>query len=318
MLITRTTAATAVVALLALAATGCVALKNAPAGGGAITTSSFTVGPFNLAATGQPGWESETTQNNVPRPAGAFGIKSMSFDLVDQNGDPVPRHMVHLHHVLLMNAAHQDVLCPGREERFAGAGSERTPLNLADPYAYLVGANDRWDSLWHIMNMDTMPMTVSIKYTVRYQKNATVANSRSVTPFFADVTGCGNSVFNVPGNGGTGSSYTKARTFTAPWDGVMVYAGGHLHGGGIDLTLKDPATGSQCVMTAHYDMPMDEMFATAADMGMMDPPTMIDPCPAHNLVTAGNTYSLSARYDNSQPYTDVMGIAIAYVWRGHQ
>jgi len=168
------------------------------------------------------------------------------------------------------------------------------------------------------MNMDTMPMSVYIKYTVGYQKSATAANSRSVTPFFADVTGCGNSVFNVPGNGGTGSTYTKARTFTAPWDGVMVYAGGHLHGGGIDLTLKDPATGSQCVMTAHYDMPMDEMFATAADMGMMDPPTMIDPCPAHNLVAAGNTYSLSARYDNSQPYTDVMGIAIAYVWRGHQ
>jgi hypothetical protein len=132
------------------------------------------------------------------------------------------------------------------------------------------------------------------------------------------VTGCGNSVFNVPGNGGAGSTYTKARTFTAPWDGVMVYAGGHLHGGGIDLTLKDPATGARCVMTAHYDMPMDEMFATAADMGMMDPPTMIDPCPAHNLVAAGNTYSLSARYDNSQPYTDVMGIAIAYVWHGHQ
>ena len=164
------------------------------------------------------------------------------------------------------------------EERFAGAGSERTPLNLPDPYAYLVGANDRWDSLWHIMNMDTMPMSVSIKYTIGYQKNATGVNSRSVTPFFAGATGCGASVFNVPGDGGMGSAYTKA----------------------------------------HYDMPMAEMFATAADMGMMDPPTQIDPCPAHNIVTAGNTYSLTARYDNSQPYTDVMGIALAYIWRGHQ
>ena len=69
------------------------------------------------------------------------------------------------------------------------------------------------------MNMDTMPMTVYIKYTIGYQKNATAANSRSVTPFFADVTGCGNSVFNVPGNGGMGSVYTKARSWTAPWDG---------------------------------------------------------------------------------------------------
>jgi hypothetical protein len=317
MRITRTMT-TAIVALLALAASGCVALTNAPAGGGSITTSSYTIGPFNLAATGQPGWESQTSQTNVPRPAGAFGIKTMTFDLVDQNGDPVPRHMVHLHHVLMMDNAHQDVLCPGREERFAGAGAERTPLNLRDPYAYLVGANDRWDSLWHLMNMDTMPQTVSIKYTIGYQKNATAANSRSVTPFFADVTGCGNSEFDVPGNGGMGSVFTKSRSWTAPWDGIMVYAGGHLHGGGIDLTLKDPSSGSQCVMTAHYDMPMSEMFATAADMGMIDPPTMIDPCPAHNAVFGGKTYSLTARYDNSQPYMGVMGIALAYVWRGHQ
>lgn len=317
MRITRTMV-TAVVGLIALTATGCVGLKNAPSGGGAITTSSYTIGPLHLAATGQPGWESETTQNNVPRPAGALGIKSMSFDLVDQNGAPIPRHMVHLHHVLMMDAARQDVLCPGREERFAGAGSERTPLSLHDPYAYLVGATDRWDSLWHIMNMDTMPQTVYIKYTVSYQKNATTANSRGVTPFFADVTGCGGSVFNVPGNGGMGSVYTKARTWAAPWDGVMVYAGGHLHGGGIDLTLRDLSTGFQCVMTAHYDMPMDEMFAMPTDMGMMDPPTMIDPCPGHNLVGAGKAYSLTARYDNSQPYTDVMGIALVYVWHGRQ
>ena len=87
---------------------------------------------------------------------------------------------------------------------------------------------------------------------------------------------------------------------------------------GIDLTLKDPATGAECVMTAHYDMPMAAAFATAADMGMIDPPTMIDPCPAHNLVAGGNSYSLTARYDNSQPYAAVMGIALAYVWRGHQ
>jgi hypothetical protein len=304
--------------VLALAATACVPLANAPSGGGAITTSSYTIGPFNLAASGQPGWESQTSSTNVPRPAGAFGIKTMSFDVVDAQGDPVPRHMVHLHHVLLMDAARTDVLCPGREERFAGAGAERTPLNLPDPYAYLVGANDRWDALWHIMNMDSMPTTVYIKYTVGYQTHATASNTRGVTPFFADVTGCGNSEFDVPGNGGPGSVYTKSRSFVAPWDGIMVYAGGHLHGGGIDLTLKDPATGAKCVMTAHYDMPMGAAFATPADMGMIDPPTMIDPCPAHNLVAGGNSYSLTARYDNSQPYSAVMGIALAYVWRGHQ
>ena len=55
-----------------------------------------------------------------------------------------------------------------------------------------------------------------------------------------------------------------------------------------------------------------------ADMGMVDPPSSIDPCPAHNAVFAGKPYGLIARYDNSQPYTDVMGIALTYIWRGHQ
>lgn len=302
----------------ALVASGCVPLLNAPAGGGAVTTGVYKIGPLNLAAMGQPGWESNTAGTNVPRPPGAFGIRSMQFDLVDQNGNSIPRSMAHLHHVLLLNPAHQDVLCPGRAERFAGAGAERTPLRLPDPYAYLVGAGDTWNALWHVMNMTSSPMTVYIKYTVGYQTGANATNTRNVVPFFADVTGCGNSVFDVPGTGGPGSVYAKSRTWNAPFDGIMVYAGGHLHGGGIDLTLRDDTYGFQCVMKAHYDMPMPMVFGTADAMGMMDHPMSVDPCAAHNLVGKGKPYTLTAHYDNSQPYTDVMGIALAYVWPGHQ
>lgn len=299
-------------AAVALLSTGCVALTNAPSGGGTKSVSSYTIGPLNLAAMGQPGSESDTTKSNVPRPAGSFGITSMDFDLVDASGTPIPRHMAHLHHVLLMDSAHTDVLCPGREERFSGAGAERTPLRLPNPYAYLVGSSDRWDSLWHVMNLSTMPMQVYIKYTVGYETGANASNTRNVVPYFADVTGCGGSVYNVPGNGGMGSTYSKARTWNAPTDGIMVYAGGHLHGGGVDLTLRDDFTGAKCVMTAHYDTAM------GMTMGMMDPPMWIDPCPAHNVVIKGKPYTLTARYDNSQPLTDVMGIAIAYVWPGTQ
>ncbi len=300
-----------VVGVMALVSTGCMALTNAPSGGGGITTGVYKIGPLNLAAMGQPGSESETTQANVPRPPGNIGIKTMDFDLVDASGNPIPRDMAHLHHALLMNAAHTDVLCPGREERFSGAGAERTPLRLPNPYAYLVGQNDRWDSLWHIMNLSDAPKQVYIQYTIGYQTGATVANTRNVVPYFADVTGCGGSVFNVPGNGGPNSVYTKTLTWNAPTDGIMVYAGGHLHGGGMDLVLHDGFSGAECVMTAHYDMPMGMM-------GMMDPPTSIDPCPAHNLVVHGKPYTLTAHYDNAQPYTNVMGIALAYVWPGHQ
>jgi hypothetical protein len=288
-------------------------MRNAPAGGGDSVTQTFKIGPFNLAPNGQSGWESNAAVDDIPRPNGAFGLKAATFDLVDENGDAIPRHMVHLHHVLLMDTAHTDTLCGNWPERFAGAGSERTPMALPDPYAYLVGANDRWRGLWHIMNMDDMPMTTYIQYTLTYQPGANSTNSRGVVPYFMDVTGCGNAEFSVPGDGGPGSEFLKSKTWNAPTDGIAVWAGGHLHGGGMDITLADGLSGAKCTMNATYamDMPMPMP-------GMMEPPDAISGCPMHNLVLAGQPYSVTARYDNSAPLDGVMGIVLAYVWPGHQ
>ena len=47
-------------------------------------------------------------------------------------------------------------------------------------------------------------------------------------------------------------------------------------------------------------------------------PGTIDACLAHNRVTQGSTFTLTSRYDNSQPLADVMGIVMAYAWRGTQ
>jgi hypothetical protein len=300
------------IALLTPLVAACTPLQNAPAGGGGTVTTTYKLGPFNLAANGQPGWESNSSQATIPRPAGAFGLKGATFDLVDENGAAIPRDMVHLHHVLLMSSAHTDVLCPGRSERFSGAGSERTPLSLPNPYAYLVGANDHWSSLWHIMNMDSMPMTAYIQYTLTYQPGANATNTRGVVPYFMDVTGCGNSEFDVPGNGGPGSDYVKSKTWNVPTDGIAVFAGGHLHGGGMDITLKDEFSGASCTMTANYAMNMPPMA------GMVNPPDSIPSCGMHNIVIAGKPYSVAARYDNSMPLAGVMGIVLAYVWPGHQ
>jgi len=300
-----------VVALAGLAAAACTPMQNAPAGGGATVTTSYKLGPFNLAAMGQPGWESNQV-GAAPRPAGAFGLKASSFDLVDENDNPLPRDQAHLHHVLLINSARRDPLCANRNEWFTGAGAERTPMTLPDPYAYLVGANDHWAAVWHVMNLMDMPMTVYIKYTLTYQPGANSTNTRGVVPYFMDVAGCGNAEFDVPGDGGPGSMYEKSKTWTAPQTGIAVFAGGHLHGGGMDITLADGLTGKSCTMTAHYTdmmMPMP---------GMMTPPDSIDSCPMHNTVLQGQSYTVTARYDNSQPLQGVMGIVLAYLWPGQQ
>jgi Stress up-regulated Nod 19 len=297
----------AAMCVVALVSAGCASLRGVYFGKVTLTTGVYRIGPFNLAPMGQPGSEDQNVRAGVPRPPGNIGIKSMRFDLVDANGNPVPRMDAHLHHVLLMNSAHTSPICPGEEERFSGSGAERTPLSLYGSYAYITHSTDRWDALWHLMNMSDMPQTVYIQYTVDYVPATDPAAARPVTPFFMDVTGCGtNAEFNVPGNGGANSVYTRTRSITAPWDGVAVAAGGHLHDGGIDISIKKASTGEVgCTAVAHYDVPEP-----------MDFPSSISACVMDHLVQAGQTYTVTVHYDNSMPHSAVMGIMLAYVWHG--
>jgi hypothetical protein len=299
----RGVAALAVLAGLLLAATGCEPLINAPAGGGEVKTQTFRYGPFTIGAGGEL---QGSPASGMPRPTGAFGLKGARFSVVDQNGTPVSAHEVHLHHIVLTTSARQDQLCPGRAERFAGAGMERTPLKLWGPYTYLVGANDQWGSIWHLMNETASQKTVYIEYTLDYQPGANATNSRPVDALFQDVTGCGGSTYDVPGDGGPGSVHSKSRSWTAPRDGMVVFAAGHLHDGGIDITLKDStANKTLCVGTATYHEDPHHLAS-------------INACGLHEKVVAGHSYTVTSRYDNSQPWDDVMGIYLTYVWWGTQ
>ena len=288
---------------LLLVAAGCEPLINAPPGGGQTLTQTFRYGPFTIG----PGGEvMGSPSSGMPRPSGSFGLKGARFDVVDQNGVPVSVHDVHLHHIVMTTSAHQDPLCPGRRERFIGSGMERTPISFPNPYAYLVSANEQWGSIYHLMNETSTTRTVYIQYTLDYQPGANANNSRPLQSWFMDVTGCGNSTYDIPGNGGPGSVHVKSRTWQAPRDGIAVFAGGHLHDGGIDITLQDTAPGSpKCTGTATYHENPHHLAS-------------INSCPMHEKVTAGHTYRVTARYDNSKPYTNVMGIVLAYVWWGTQ
>jgi Stress up-regulated Nod 19 len=299
----RVFAALALLVAGLLLATGCEPLVNAPPGGGETLTQTFRYGPFTLG----PGGEVEgSPSSGMPRPAGAFGLKSAKFQVVDQNGTPVSIHDVHLHHIVMTTSARDDQLCPGRPERFIGAGMERTPINIWGPYAYLVSANEQWGAIYHLMNETTTTRTVYIEYTLGYQPGANATNSRPVSALFQDVTGCGGSTYDVPGDGGPGSVDSRSRSWTAPRDGLVVFAGGHLHEGGIDITLKDSTANKVlCIGTATYHENPRHLAA-------------INGCTLHEKVIAGHDYSVTSRYDNSEPWEDVMGIYLTYVWWGTQ
>lgn len=269
-----------------------------------LTTESFTTGPFNLTALGGGASENEGA-SNLSRPAGSFAIKEMTFDLVDQNGASIDMHSVHLHHIVFLDNSAADSVCPSYPSRFTGAGKEKTPFSLGSDYGYKVESTDpSWTGSWHVMNMSAQARTVRIKWTVSYVPYNSPLAARNVTPYWYDVTGpCTNSEFNVPGTGGTGSVYTKTRTFTAPRAGTRVAVGGHLHDGGIDITMKRTANNQViCTNVAGYPMP-----------GMLH---SITSCNNETSVAAGEMFTTSARYDNSAPIVGAMGIQVNYVWEG--
>jgi hypothetical protein len=128
---------------------------------------------------------------------------------------------------------------------------------------------------------------------------------RRATPLFVAVPGGRNSEYTVPGGGGPGSIHEESRTWQLPWDGYLVGAGGHLHGGGIDIGLRHDPSGLECTMTAEY-------------MHGHHDPWSIEVCPFHVRVEEGTDFSVIARYDNEEQITGAMGIVMAYVWEGTQ
>ena len=76
--------------------------------------------------------------------------------------------------------------------------------------------------------------------------------------------------------------------------------------GAIDITLKEGTTGGEfCKGVATYHENPHHLAT-------------INGCLLHHQVTSGHTFTATSRYDNSQPYQDVMGIMLTYVWRGTQ
>jgi hypothetical protein len=282
---------------------------NAPPGGGPITEVVETVGPFQLDALGGPKSQSES-EGLVPKPPGGYGIKTATFDLVDENGQPIGRHDVHLHHFVIGAINKVDTACPTRKvaglfvQPLIGSGMERTPIQFADPYALKVDGTDAWGAVWHLMNMSDTPRTVYVKYTLGVQYYANDTNTRFLTPYWADARGCpAGATWDVPGDGGIGGVETNTKSWAMPFDGYLVGIGGHLHDGGISITTKHGDGSFLC-----------ENLATYAQ-GMLD---AISSCPMHDTFTAGELISVTSRYDNSAPHDDVMGIAVLFLWQGSQ
>lgn len=299
--------------VLAFTATSCYHANIAYDGGSLTdptTTETFRIGPYDLAGINEPGWE-VLGNRSIPRPAGNVAIKRVDFNVVDGSGAEVPIHKVHLHHIVVRDEGKVDPICGGGA-RFTGTGLERTPTILWGDYAYLSGAGSQWKANFHLHTTTSTPADgVYIEYKVQYEQYTNPSQFRGTTPYFLDVTGCGaGSIYDVPGGGGPESVHTATRTYTAPADGIAVFAGGHIHTGGLNATLTRNATGEDyCTATAEYSPTMHHPYHP--NHGTLH---RISHCVMHSEVNAGETLTLRANYDNELPLTKTMGIMLTHVW----
>jgi hypothetical protein len=262
----------------------------------------------------------------VPKPDVDGYITHMEVDLVDKNGNSVPEEHVMLHHVVFLNLGlpgkfdHHDWTCsffktlnsdlkvPALADRFYAAGEERNQLNLPPGYGYPVKGQDNWVLLWMLMNHHAVNESVYIQYRITYE-------TAPLTPVYLvwlDVRNClQDPIFDVPGGGSPGSTYSRSVTWTTPMAGRLVAGGGHLHGGGKSLVLSEPECGDRQLFTSR------PLFGLANDPVYLARPVIHEPGP-NNMsgfrseqgipLAKGQRLKLTANYDNQHPHTRVMGI----------
>jgi plastocyanin len=231
---------------------------------------------------------------------------------VDALGNVQGRDAVMLHHIVFAKLGTPDATCGGFAERFYAEGEERTRLELPPGYGYPNRAGDQWGLLYMLMNHRPQPLNGFVRYTVRYVTDEPLT---PVKPVWLDVRNCTgpDPVFDVPGTGGRGSTFTRTYDFRLPQSGRIVAGGAHLHGGGVRLELRN----ATCGTTPFTSQPTWG--------GPVPKPILHEPGPTHMSqftsaegipVAAGDTLRLAAVYDNARPHTRAMGIMLLYLAPG--
>jgi plastocyanin len=252
-------------------------------------------------------------------------ITGMSANVVDANGTPVPIQRLMLHHIVFSKLGAQNPACaqftgfdantklPGLAESIYGAGEERNVLALPPGYGLKLGANDTWLMTWMLMNHRKTKDKAFIEWKVTY----TTDPLKEVHPYWLDVVNChADPIFNVPGGGQPGSTYTKTYDLTMPESGHIVASGGHVHGGAKGLAISQPDCQDRTIITSEpaWGMPSHPFYNVKPVLHEPGPIQMSGTLSSQGFpVAAGQRIRLTAKYDNQLPHTRVMGISMIYV-----
>src|SRR5439155_747758 len=199
----------------------------------------------------------------IPSPQVDGYLTGGTARLVDAQGRPVSLARVMLHHVVFSNAGARlgdktnptcdkvtlfDSLAqvPGLSEPVAGFAEEHVNEHLPPGYGYPIKATNHWVGTWMLMNHRDRPETVYLEYTADV---VTGESLKPAYPVWLDVRGCSlDPIFDVPGGGRPGSTFSVSTTVPAPFTGRIVAALGHLHRCGKIDVLTEPACGDREVL----------------------------------------------------------------------
>jgi plastocyanin len=197
---------------------------------------------------------------------------------------------------------------------FYGAGEERNRLVLPPGYGYRTGSNDVWGMVWMLMNHRGVPDHASIRYTVTWDDSPDLT---PVHPYWLDVRNCmADPIFNVPGGGAKGSTYSRAYDLAMPESGRIVAAGGHVHGGATSLRVSQPDCSNRTVYQSRpaWGEPDHPFYHVRPILHEPGPISMSGFLSQQGYpISRGQRIRLTAGYDNRLPHTRVMGISLFYL-----
>ncbi len=255
--------------------------------------------------------------SGVAAPPEAGYVTSARATLVDADGQQVHHHAVHLHHAVWLNPHQDDLTCDTYEdtapnfERFFATGSERTEVVVPDGYGYhwvSPAPQARTDVPdWVLVAMlDGMAghAEAFIQLDLGYVAEVDADGIVPVRPVWLDVRNCSaHPVFTVEAGSGEGGLHEEVWTYEMPIGGRFVFAGGHLHDGGLQLRLDNATAGTQLFTSEAIHSVPGQPWPLTAMTTFADP----DGVP----VASGDVLRLTAVYDSSRTWQDVMGIMVA-------
>ncbi|KAI0133571.1 hypothetical protein BJ170DRAFT_678514 [Xylariales sp. AK1849] len=221
-----------------------------------------------------------------------------------------------LHHLITINNAANETVCPEFAERFFASGNERVAIDFGSngtmPAGYYL-PKEHMSIETELINYDTEARDIVVTIEWEYIPRNFTLFAR-LLPIYLDASGiCGSTDVEPPMSGGA-FNLSLTPPFKLNFDRIMTGVGGHIQDGGIDLQV-----------TKNGQIMCDIVAGYGESAAFIDPDgeahlSSMSICKELGRAVTGDLWSVTAQYDFSKHrpimegyrYAPVMGVAIAY------